>query len=315
MPEPLAYLNGQMLPASQARLPIYDAGIVLGATVTEMTRTFRHEPFRLDDHLARLFHGLGHLSLDIGMSPARVGELSREVLAHNLAAVDSADDLGLIQFVTAGEYPTYAAMAGEQSRPGPTVCIHTFPLRWELWAKGLTQGLRLVTPTVRHVPPECYEPSVKYRSRLHYYLADQEARRVDPEAKALLLDLDGHVTETSGANFLIVDAGTIVSPTLRNILPGISRATVVELAGELGIPFEERDLSLEAALAADEAFVTSTPYCLMGVTRINGHAIGDGRPGSVLRKLQAAWSERVGVDIAAQVVEGSIRRRRDDAVR
>ncbi|MBX9789678.1 MAG: aminotransferase class IV [Pirellulales bacterium] len=308
MSEPLVYLNGRLVPASQAHLAIYDAGIVLGATVTEMTRTFRHEPFRLEDHLARLFRALRYVRLDIGMSREEFAARSRELLAHNLQAIEPRDDLGLIHFVTAGEYATYAGSAGGAARTTPTVCMHTFPLPWELWAGRLQTGVHLVTPSIRHVPPQCFDPKMKYRSRMHYFLADQEARLVDPETSALLLDLDGNLTETSGANFLLVERGTIVSPTLRNILPGISRATVIDLAAELGIPFVERDLQVYSAINADEAFVTSTPYCLLPVTKVNGVAIGDGRPGPVFRKLQAAWSQRVGLDIEKQIVEGAARR-------
>ena len=120
---------------------------------------------------------------------------------------------------------------------------------------------------------------MKYRSRMHFYLADQEARLVDPEATALLLDLDGNVTETSGANFLLVEKDTIVSPTTANTLPGISRAMVMELAGKLGIGFLERDSQVYHVMNADEAFLASTPYCLMPVTKINGALVGSGRPG------------------------------------
>ena len=308
MTEPLVYLNGGLVPASQAHLAIYDAGIVLGATVTEMTRTFRHEPFRLADHLARLLRALKYVRLDIGLSLDELAARSRELLAHNLQAIDPRDDLGLIHFVTAGEYATYAGSAGGAARTTPTVCMHTFPLPWELWAQRVRQGIHLVTPSIRHVPPQCFDPKMKYRSRMHYFLADQEARLVDPEASALLLDLDGNLTETSGANFLLVERGAIVSPTLRNILPGISRATVVELAAELGIPFVERDLQVYSAINADEAFATSTPYCLLPVTKVNGIAIGSGEPGPMFRALQAAWSKRVGVEIEKQIVDGAARR-------
>ena len=308
MTEPLVYLNGRLVPASQAHLAIYDAGIVLGATVTEMTRTFRHEPFRLEDHLARLFRALKYVRLDIGLSLDELAARSHELLAHNLKTIDSRDDLGLIHFVTAGEYATYAGSAGGAARTTPTVCMHTFPLPWELWAQRVRQGIHLVTPSIRHVPPQCFDPKMKYRSRMHYFLADQEARLVDPEASALLLDLDGNLTETSGANFLLVDRGAIVSPTLRNILPGISRATVIELAAELGIPFVERDLQVYSAINADEAFVTSTPYCLLPVTKVNGTAVGGGAPGPVFRALQGAWSKRVGVEIEQQIVDGAARR-------
>jgi branched-subunit amino acid aminotransferase/4-amino-4-deoxychorismate lyase len=308
MPEPLVFLNGNLVPAAQAHLAIFDAGIVMGATVTEMTRTFRHEPYRLDDHLDRLFRSLKYTRMDIGLTKAQFASVSRELVAHNAKLVDREDELGLIHFVTAGEFPVYAGSAGRSARTTPTVCVHTFPMPFELWAPKLDTGSHLVTPSIRHVPPQCYDPKMKYRSRMHYYLADKEAQLVDPDASALLLDLAGNVTETSGANFLIVERGTIVSPTLVNTLPGISRATVIELAKKLGIPFVERDIQVHSVMNADEAFTASTPYCLMPVTKINGVPIGDGRPGPVWRRLLAAWSELVGIDIEHQIREGAARR-------
>jgi branched-subunit amino acid aminotransferase/4-amino-4-deoxychorismate lyase len=162
-------------------------------------------------------------------------------------------------------------------------------------------GARLVTPTVRQVPPECWSPHLKCRSRMHYFLADREARRCDPEASALLLDLAGRVTETSTSNFLMFTGAALVSPPAEAILPGISREMVRALAGALHIPFVERGFFLDEALHADEAFTTSTPYCLMPVTRINGVAIGSGRPGPLFRRLLTAWSAAVGLDIGAQI--------------
>jgi branched-chain amino acid aminotransferase len=138
---------------------------------------------------------------------------------------------------------------------------------------------------------------------MHYYLAEQEARRVDPEASALLLDLAGHVTETNAANLLIVEHGGIVSPPVRWILPGHSRAVVIELAAALNIRFDEGEPDVAHVAAADEAFLTSTPFCLMPATRINGKPIGDGRPGPVYRRLLEAWSAEVGLDIAGQIQE------------
>lgn len=308
MPEPLVYLNGNMIPASQAHLAIYDAGIVLGATVTEMTRTFNKRLFRLEDHLDRLFRSLKYTRMDIGLTKEQLKGISLELVANNAKLLGEGDELGLINFVTAGEYPTYAGMAGRAARTTPTVCVHTFPMPFELWALKMQQGGHLVTPSIRHVPPQCYDPKMKYRSRMHYYLADHEARLVDPQASALLLDLDGNVTETSGANFLIAEAGKIISPTLANTLPGISRATVIELAAKLDIPFVERDIQVFSVINADEAFIASTPFCLQPVTRINGIPIADGKPGPMFRRLLDAWSERVGLDILQQIIEGARRR-------
>ena len=208
MSEPLVYLNGRMTPASQAHLAIYDAGIVLGATVTEMTRTFQHTPFRLEDHIARLYRSLRYVRIDIGLTQDELIEISHELLEHNAGMLPEGDELGLIQFVTPGEYKTYAGSAGTAPRLTPTVCVHTFPLPFELWAEKMQHGAHMVTPSIRHVPPQCYDPKIKYRSRMHYYLADKEAQAVDPGAVALLLDLDGNVTETSGSNFMIVGSGT-----------------------------------------------------------------------------------------------------------
>jgi branched-chain amino acid aminotransferase len=306
--EALVYLNGQMVPASQAHLAIFDAGVVLGATVTEMTRTFHRRPWRLEEHLDRLFRSLRYTRMDVGLSREQLADITRELVAHNGPLLDEEDELGIIHFVTAGEYPTYAGMAGRPARTTPTVCVHTFPLPFELWATKMRTGTHLVTPSVRHVPPVCYDPKMKYRSRMHYYLADQEARLVDPDAQALLLDLQGNLTETGGANFLLVERGAVVSPTTVNTLPGMSRAMVIELCGKLGIPFVERDLQVYDAINADEAFTASTPYCLMPVTKVNGIPVGDGKPGPLFRRLLEAWSAEVGLDIEKQILDGARRR-------
>jgi branched-subunit amino acid aminotransferase/4-amino-4-deoxychorismate lyase len=302
MSEPLAYSNGRFMPAAQAQLAYWDAGLVLGATVAEMTRTFRHQPYQLEEHVHRLFCALDVLGLDIGLSATALADLSRELLAHNARLVDDTTELGLVQFVTAGEYALYA---GRPPRTGPTVCMHTFALPFHRWADKLRRGTHLMTPTIRQVPPQCWDPAMKCRSRMHYYLAEQEVHRHDPEASALLLDLAGHMTETSTGNFLMVERGVLVSPPATYTRPGVSRATVIELAGELGIPFAERDIPLLEALAADEVFLSSTTYCLMPVTRINETPIGDGQPGPVFRRLLAAWSARVGVNIERQIVASS----------
>src|SRR5262249_22747562 len=150
MTEPLVYLNGNMVPASEAHLAIYDAGIVLGATVTEMTRTFHKRLFRLDDHLERLFRSLRYTRMNIGLSQSQLAGISQELVAHNVRLLEDWGELGLIHFVTAGEYPTYAGSSGRPARTTPTVCVHTFPMPFELWAAKMQAGFHLVTPSIRH---------------------------------------------------------------------------------------------------------------------------------------------------------------------
>jgi len=301
----IAYLNGDFVPQSEAKLPVYDAGIVMGATVTEMIRTFRHRPFKLEEHVARLYRSMHYTRFESDLTAEQMIDITQHVVKHNAALLPEAKELGIILFVTAGTFSVYAGSAGGGEKMTPTVCVHTFPLPLHLWAQVLQTGLHAVTPSTRHIPPQCLDPKMKNRSRLHYWLAEQEAKCVDPGAATLLLDLDGNITEFSGGNVLIVKDGSILSPTTRNILPGISRQTVIDLAAELQIPFVEKDLQVYDICHADEVFETSTPFCLLPVTRINGLSIGDGKPGPCCFTLLDAWGEKVHLDIVNQIRKDS----------
>ena len=301
--EPIVFLRGEFVPASAAHIAIYDLGIILGATVTEMTRTFRQEPFRLHAHLARLYRSLRTCRFDVGLSAEELHAATLRVVEHNAALLGKGEELGIVHFVTAGENRLYAGAAGGAGKMVPTVCIHTFPLPFCLWRDLFVQGGHVVTPSTRHIPPECLDPKMKYRSRLHWWVADGETHLADPKAISLLLDLAGNISECAGANFLLVRAGAVLSPTTRNILPGISRAVVIELCADLGIPFRECDLQTYDVINADEAFMSTTPYCIGPVTRINGIPIADGKPGPITRRLLEAWSAMVGLDIVEQILE------------
>jgi branched-chain amino acid aminotransferase len=150
------------------------------------------------------------------------------------------------------------------------------------------------------MPPAALDPRIKNRSRLAYTLAEMEVKLVDPQAQGILLDIDGNVAENKGGNFFIVSEGVLKTPSTRNALAGISRATVLELATQLGIPTQVTDFQPYDIYTADEAFFTSTPYCIMPATRFNGLPVGDGQVGTLTKRLLEAWSKLVGVDIVAQ---------------
>ena len=297
METPLAYFNGALVPASSACLALTDTGFIQGTAVTEQLRTFGGRIFHLDEHLARLERSLRIVDVDPGISRRRFAEIAEELVDHNHRLIEPGDDLGVSIFVTPGLYPGY-------SPPGPcrpTVCLHTYPLQFRLWADKYRKGQALVVTRVRQVPAECWPPELKCRSRMHYYLADRQAATIEPGARALLLDMQGFVTEASTANLVIYRAEEgLVSPPKSKSLPGISMAQVFELAGRLQIDTSQRDLRPEDVAAADEAMLTSTPLCLLPVTRLNGQPIGDGAPGPVFHRLLSAWSDYVGVDIVAQ---------------
>lgn len=306
MSEPIVYLNNGFLPASQAKLNIYDLGLVLGATLTEMTRTFKHEPFRAEDHVARLYRSLKYSGIAVALSPEEMLAKTHELAQFNCKLLTTNGDLGIVHFITPGENPLYAGSAGASGPMTPTICIHSFPLRFSMWRHLLMEGAHVVTPSIRHIPPQCVEPKMKNRSRLHWFLADKQTQAVDPRAITLLLDLDGNVTECAGSNFVIIKGRTIITPTTRNILWGISLQTIKELAGGIGMEFVEKDFQPYDVITADEAWLTTTPYCLAPCTKINNIPIGSGVPGPRFKEMQQAWSRRVGLDIEAQVLQSEI---------
>jgi branched-chain amino acid aminotransferase len=323
MDQPLAFINGQWIPASAAVVPVDDAGFVQGTTIAEQVRTFGGKLFRLHDHLARLARSLEIIGVDPGMTSDQLAGITEELAARNHALLTPGDDLGLSIVVTPGMYPTFAPPSGgadisvcqmpqispgrqeclphRAERGGPTVCLHTYRLPFHLWATKYREGQRLVTTTVEQVSPRCWPPALKCRSRMHYYLADRQAAAVDPQARAMLLDAQGFVTEASTANVLIYRAGEgLVSPPLPKILRGISLSVVAELAEQLGIPFGERDLTTNDVASADEVLLTSTTVCILPVTQLNGRPIGLGKPGRAFSGLMAAWSAMAELDIVAQ---------------
>jgi branched-subunit amino acid aminotransferase/4-amino-4-deoxychorismate lyase len=299
MSSALAYLNGRLLPQDEARLPLHDAGFVLGATVTDLCRTFRCRPFRLADHLARFRRSCQAARVPQPVADEELTRTAEELIAHNATLLDPDGDLALVLFATPGPVGYYLGQPGAAGDGPPTLGLHTFPLPFARYQRLFREGASLVIPSVRHVPAASVDPRIKQRSRLHWWLAEHEARQTDPAASALLLDDAGNVTETAAANFLLARGGVVYSPPRGSVLGGISLLTVEELCGELGIRFVEKALRPDDCLAADEAMLASTPYCLAGVSRINGVAVP--WPGPVWQRLLRAWGQRVGLDIAGQI--------------
>ena len=297
MHQPQAYLNGRYIPADQASIPLYDAGFVLGVTVTEQMRTFGGKLFHTARHLNRLYRSLERVGIDCPLSAEEMTDVAQQIVAHNHPLLEKGDDLGLVIFVTPG---AQRSISGGK-RTGPTVGLHTFPLAFELWADRYETGESLVVTRTRQVPAECWPAEIKCRSRMHYYLADREAAHIEEGARALLTDLDGFVTETASANIAVYrKTEGLLTPPHTKALGGISLATLAELAAEQGIPIREYDLRPDDVLAADEVFLTSTPLCMLPVTRVNRQPIGTGTPGPLFERVLTAWSKRVGIDIAQQ---------------
>jgi branched-chain amino acid aminotransferase len=303
--EPVAYLNGQYVPLSQATVGVFDVGFIQGVTIAEQLRTFGGKMFRLEAHLQRLARSLAIVGINLPHPVAELGRIAEELVQRNRQFLDPGDDLGVTMFVTPGMSTAYSVAA---QHAGPTVCLHTQPLAFGQWADKYRTGDSLAVTDVVQVPANCWPRELKCRSRMHYYLADQQARHIAPGARALLLDEGGLVTEASTANVVIYTAADgLISPPQEQILPGVSVAVLQELASKLGIPFIHRAMTVADVADANEVLLCSTSPCVWSVTHLNAQPITDGKPGPICQRLRTAWSELVGIDIEAQAKKFSKR--------
>jgi branched-chain amino acid aminotransferase len=288
----LAYLNGTWVDVRNMWVPVDDVGFQLGVTVVERLRTLNGEPFEVDGHVRRLRRSLEIVKWDAAQIAEQVRVAIGELMTRNRELVGPGDDWAIQVFVTPGSTADAA---------NPTVGVYGFPLDFHRFAKSYESGIHLCVTDIRQTPSNCWPPELKCRSRMHYYLADQEAARRYPGSRAVLLDQRGFIGEASTANVMcwFRDRG-LVMPKLGGVLPGISQAFLLGIADELGIKRHEADITPEQFAAADEVFLTSTSVCLLPVVKVDDAVIGDGKPGPTFATLLAAWSERVGVDVAAQ---------------
>ena len=294
----LVYLSGAVVPEHEAKISIFDSAIMLADTVTESTRTFRHVPFKLDDHIERLYMSLKLTRIDPGMGPEEMTRVTLDVLEQNLPNYTDGEDCWIVHNISRG---LSIAGADPTKQVGKaTIMIFTQPMNLRPWAAFYSEGCHAVTAMSRMVPSQSLDARIKNRSRLPYTLAEMEAKLVDPQAQSVILDTNGHVAENKGGNIFAVRKGVIRTPSTTNCLAGISRATALELAATLGFRTEETTLQPYDLATADEVFFTSTPYCIMPATKFNGLPVGDGSVGPVTKRLLAAWSDLVGLDIVAQ---------------
>jgi branched-chain amino acid aminotransferase len=294
----LVYLSGELVPEHEAKISIFDSAIMLADTVTESTRTFRHIPFKLDEHIERLYMSLKLTRIDPQLSAAQMTRVTLDLLETNLPNYAEHEDCWIVHNISRGL--SIAGADPTRQLGAPTIMIFTQPMDLRSWAGFYSEGCHAVTPMSRMVPSQSLDPRIKNRSRLAYTLAEMEAKLIDPQAQSVILDTNGHVAENKGGNIFAVTKGVLRTPATINALAGISRATALELAQRLGIPTEETVLQPYDLATADEMFFTSTPYCIMPATRFNGFVVGDGKVGPITRRLLAAWSELVGLDIVAQ---------------
>jgi len=287
--EEIIYLNGDLIPRSQAKLSPFDHGFLYGYGIFETMRSYDGSIFRLDRHLARLHHAAGILGI-----ASKLTAFNLEKACHNVLKANNLTDARLRLTVTAGE--------GDMI-PNPDTC------------KGITifiAAQKLVPPL-----PESYQRGyaailsshrrnsqsqlsrLKSTSYLENFLARQEARSAGVN-EVVLLNEKGFVTEGSSTNIILAGEDMLITPSTESgALPGITRQAVLELAQSMGIMPVVRQIEIGELLKANEAFLTSSTIEIMPLTRLDNKPIGSGKPGPVTQKLMSSYQKLVAQETQA----------------
>jgi len=291
--ERVVWMNGEMVPASQARVSISDRGFTYGDAAFDSMRTFNHRPFRMDAYLDRFFGSLKFLGIDPGVTRDELRQIIGEVLARNLPLISEHEDVQVVLRCTRGADSKLDILT-----PGrPTLIVDTPTFRID--AAAYYEGVELVTSSVRRFPAEVASPRAKTHFRLNNVLAELEVRQRSPKGRALMLDLDGNVAEGSSWNVAAVVRGVLISPK-NNCLEGIAMRTAMDCATALGIPCAYDELTLFDLYNSPEAFVTGTSNGMLPVRIVDGRTIGTAWPGPLQERLWVEYDRMAGLNVREQ---------------
>ncbi len=281
------YIDGEFYEKNEAKISVFDHGLLYGDGVFEGIRAYQGCLFRLRQHLDRLFDSAKYLNLKIPHSPDALVEIVKESCRRNdlrdayvrLIVTRGVGDLGLAPWLC--KQPTVICIADK---------IKLYP------QEDYENGLHIATASTRRMGSEMLNPRVKTLNYLNNVLAKIEANNANaPEA--LMLNDDGFVVEATGDNIFIVRHGALLTPpTWIGALRGITRDTVIEIAHSMEIPIREEPFTRYQIITADEAFLTGTAAEVIPVTRIDARNIGDGRPGLITRTLIERFRSLVTTD-------------------
>ena len=282
-----AYLNGDFLPAAEAAVSIFDSGFIGGVSVFDTLACWQGGLFKLPQHRAR-FERSAHAA----MIPLRsCGEELEEIIKETTRR-SGLRDAYVQAIATRGRRPTPSMPSHE-----PTLIVYAIPYI-SLWPQEKAEsGISVIIPSIRQWPAAVLDAKIKNFNRMHTHLARLEADRAGAD-DVVLLDERGHLTESRGANVFVARGGSLYTPQ-SGILEGITRQTIFEIAAELGIGAQERDLTPYDLYTADEAFLCSTAGGLYPIVTADGRAVGAGRLGPLTRQLRERYWERhlIGPDV------------------
>jgi branched-chain amino acid aminotransferase len=281
------FLDGKLVDAAEAKISVFDHGLLYGDGIFEGIRLYDGNIFRLEEHLERLEYSAKALMLKIPMTRAEMSAAVCETCRANglkdgyirLVVTRGVGDLGLSPWLC----------------PKPSVIIIADKIA--LYPKEYYEkGLEIVTVATRRMSPAAVSPSIKSLNYLNNILAKIEARQAGA-LEAIMLNDQGFVAECTGDNVFIVHKGKLYTPAAQQGgLKGITRDSVFDIAREIGVPIEEHDLTRYDVWNADECFLTGTGAEVIPVVKLDGREIGNARPGPIFAKVLEAFRRRVRVE-------------------
>jgi len=275
----IIYLDGRYVPEEEAKISVFDHGLLYGDGVFEGIRAYNGKVFRLDEHLARLYDSAKTIDLAVPITKEEMAEAIKETLRRN-----NLKDAYIRPIVTRGK-----GDLGLDPRRCKVPTVIVVAVTWgAMYGDLYEKGLRAVCVSVRRTPPESMPPNVKSLNYLNNILAKIEANYRGAD-EAIFFDTKGYLAEGSGDNIFVVKDGAIITPPTLNNLRGVTRAVVLDIAESMGITLLERNMGYFDLYTADEVFVTGTAAEVGPIREIDGRIIGNGKPGPITRQLMAAF--------------------------
>jgi len=283
----VVYLDGKFVDSSDAKVSVFDHGLLYGDGVFEGIRIYGGNVYRLDEHLERLEMSAKALLLAVPLSRADMAAAVCETCRRNnladgyirLVITRGIGDLGLAPWLC--EKPTLFIIASK---------ISLYP------QEHYDNGLSIVTVPTRRIGPDALPPTIKSLNYLNNILAKIEARQAGA-LEAIMLNNQGYVAECTADNIFIVQKGEILTPAASaGALKGITRATIFDIARDLKIPMRECDLTRYDVWCADECFLTGTGAEVIPVVKLDGRVIGSGKPGPITARVLESFRRKVLVE-------------------
>ncbi len=281
------WLDGKLVPEAEARVSVFDHGLLYGDGVFEGIRAYNGVVFRLKEHLDRLYNGAKVINVAVPLTREEMTQAVLETIrANNLR------DAYIRLVVTRG-----VGDLGLDPRKCPKASVFIIAAGIALYPEEVyVQGLRLITCSVRRNSPDALDGSIKSLNYLNNIMAKMEAIRAGvPEG--IMLTTDGYVAECTGDNLFLVNGDKLITPpTSIGNLPGITRGAVMEIAARQGLEVREELFRMSAVYTAEEVFVTGTAAEIVPVVEVDGRPVGAGKPGLVTQRLLEGFRELTKTD-------------------